>query len=70
MEQLPGARFSNVYGPAEVNQCTYRHFTDPPSADQAVPIGVAWPVATLLVVDSEDLATPVEAGTPGVLLVR
>lgn len=70
MEQLPGARFSNVYGPAEVNQCTYRHFTEAPNTDQAVPIGAAWPVATLLVVDPEDLDTPVEPGTPGVLLVQ
>ncbi|MEL6815716.1 MAG: amino acid adenylation domain-containing protein [Cyanobacteria bacterium J06598_3] len=25
MAQLPQARFSNIYGPAEVNQCTYYH---------------------------------------------
>ena len=29
MELWPQARFSNVYGPAEVNQCTYYHV--PPS---------------------------------------
>ncbi len=42
IERLPGTRFSNVYGPAEVNQCTYYHI--PPPAEWAddnspVPIG-------------------------------
>ncbi len=40
MELWPQARFSNVYGPAEVNQCTYYHV--PPSdkgADGPIPIG-------------------------------
>ena len=42
MAELPHARFSNVYGPAEVNQCTYHHLDGPPSDDGSIPIGRAW----------------------------
>ncbi|MEM1434557.1 MAG: amino acid adenylation domain-containing protein [Pseudomonadota bacterium] len=42
MSALPGARFSNVYGPAEVNQCTYFHLPGPPTDTEAVPIGCPW----------------------------
>ncbi len=78
----PQARFSNCYGPAEVNQCTYHHLdavADRPGGDPAdpnldlgldgesVPIGVACPGAELLVVDGDD--RPVEPGDHGELLV-
>jgi acyl-coenzyme A synthetase/AMP-(fatty) acid ligase len=37
---LPKARFSNAYGPAEANQVTYYHLPkDPHPVDQPVPIG-------------------------------
>ncbi len=39
MARLPDARFSNVYGPAEVNMCTLHHLTEPPGPDQPIPIG-------------------------------
>ena len=39
MELLPGARVSNVYGPAEVNQCTFHHLDAPPRDGEPVPIG-------------------------------
>ena len=43
MTLCPNARFSNVYGPAEVNQCTYFHFDHPPKKDdQPIPIGQTW----------------------------
>lgn len=65
------ARFSNCYGPAETNQCTYHHLSSPDDlpADDAggVPIGVACPGMTTLVVDEFD--QPVEPGTEGQLLV-
>jgi amino acid adenylation domain-containing protein len=70
MDKLPGTRFSNVYGPAEVNQCMFHHLSSAPTADAAVPIGRAWPAATVDVVDPEDLSERVEAGTAGVLIVR
>jgi len=66
---LPGARFSNVYGPAEVNQCTYHHLDGPwDEADGQPPIGQACPNADLAVVDETD--RPVSAGTAGELIVR
>ena len=33
------ATFSNVYGPAEVNQCTFYHLNMPPESDGPIPIG-------------------------------
>ncbi len=67
MNLLPGARFSNVYGPAEVNQCTFHHVDAPPEPDETVPIGTAWDDTELLVVDGD--GHPV-GGAPGELLVR
>jgi amino acid adenylation domain-containing protein len=63
---LPDATFSNVYGPAEVNQCTVFDLTDPPTGQ--VPIGRAWDEAELRVVDPDDLSSEVD-DRPGVLLV-
>ncbi len=67
MTLLPGVRFSNVYGPAEVNQCTFHHLDAPPAVDEIVPIGSAWDDTELLVVDAD--GRPVDA-SPGELLVR
>jgi amino acid adenylation domain-containing protein len=69
MRHLPHARFSNVYGPAEVNQCTYYHV--PPLSeghDEQVPIGNIWDNAEGLIVDESD--QPVPDGEVGELLVR
>ena len=68
MRQLPGATFSNVYGPAEVNQVTVHHLTEPPDGD-SVPIGRPWPGATLRIVDPDDPRVEAPAGQPGVLWV-
>ncbi|MDJ0754265.1 MAG: amino acid adenylation domain-containing protein [Ardenticatenaceae bacterium] len=69
MGRLPQARFSNVYGPAEVNQCTYYHI--PPLPNQyettAVPIGRVWEVGEGLILGDDD--RPVAPGEPGELLV-
>ena len=68
-EVLPAARFSNSYGPAEVNQCTV--FQVPPGpwpADQAVPLGRIWPEAEGLVLDTGD--RPVVTGETGELVVH
>ncbi len=70
MNLLPETRFSNVYGPAEVNQCMVHHVASAPIGDEAVPIGTAWPAATVTVVDPDDVTTPAEPGTAGVLIVR
>lgn len=68
-QQWPQACFSNVYGPAEVNQCTF--YTVPllsEDSDAPIPIGKIWPNAEGLIVDEDDV--PVTAGEVGELLVR
>ncbi len=69
MKMLPEARFSNVYGPAEVNQCTYYHVPDlPDEMEDPVPIGRVWDNCEGLVVDEHD--QPVAPGMKGELLIR
>ena len=67
MHQLPNATFSNVYGPAEVNQCTFHHFYEPPTAEP-LSIGRAWPDTEVIIVDGERNEVP--PGVDGELLVR
>jgi amino acid adenylation domain-containing protein len=64
---VPHARFSNSYGPAEVNQCTYHHFDLPPAPGDIIPIGDAWPGADVRIVDDELVEVP--GATVGELLV-
>lgn len=69
MAQWPHASFSNVYGPAEVNQCTF--YLVPPipeDSDEPIPIGEMCDNAEGLVVDDDDQA--VSMGQVGELLVR
>ncbi|MEM7352170.1 MAG: amino acid adenylation domain-containing protein [Acidobacteriota bacterium] len=76
MARWPRARFSNVYGPAEVNQCTFHHL--PPNAgpvadsevgdSEPVPIGKTWDNTESLVLDEHD--QPVAQGEVGELLIR
>lgn len=72
MRLVPSARLSNVYGPAEVNQCTRYDLDAPPSTDDPIPIGRAWPAARLRLVDTDTplgSGSDVTVGEPGVLLV-
>jgi amino acid adenylation domain-containing protein len=71
MEHLPGARVSNVYGPAEVNQCTYYHIPPPAtweSEPASIPLGVIWDNAEGLILDEQDQV--VAPGDVGELVVR
>jgi amino acid adenylation domain-containing protein len=70
MTLLPHVRFSNLYGPAETNVCTYYHVPAPPpeSTDEPVPIGRACANVEAMVVD--DQGQPVPAGGVGELLIR
>jgi acyl-coenzyme A synthetase/AMP-(fatty) acid ligase len=69
MQQLPHARFSNVYGPAEVNQCTYYHLNPiSEGSNEPIPIGVVWNNAEGLVLDNHD--NVVLPGDVGELVVR
>lgn len=68
MARLPHAAFANVYGPAEVNGCTFHVVEDlDPEDDRPIPIGRPYPGMATLVVDEQD--HPVEAGQVGELLV-
>lgn len=64
----PQARFSNVYGPAEVNQCTYFHLSETYDFKQPVPIGKVWEDTEALVVDESDKV--VQPGEQGELLIH
>lgn len=74
MQRLPQARFSNVYGPAEVNQCTYYHIPRDaaglPRLDQdaTVPLGSIWDNTEGRILDDGD--RPVADGEPGELVIR
>jgi amino acid adenylation domain-containing protein len=73
MALWPQARFSNVYGPAEVNQCTYYHVPRLSEHDsvaddnQPIPIGHIWQGAKAIIVD--DAYLPVAEGEVGELLI-
>jgi len=69
MELWPEAQFSNSYGPAEVNQCTYFHVPRARAGStEPIPIGRVWPGAEGLIVDTED--REVAGGENGELLIR
>jgi amino acid adenylation domain-containing protein len=67
-KQLPGARFSHVYGSTEVNVCTYHHLPAAADTVEPLPIGVPCATSAAAVVD-HDLA-PVAEGDVGELLIR
>lgn len=57
MKAWPNVRFSNVYGPAEVNQCTFYHIPHSYADDERnlpVPIGKTWAETDGLIIDEED----------------
>lgn len=68
MSLAPNARFSNVYGPTEVNQCTFYHLTGQTPLTEALPIGRVWPNTEALILGDDD--SPVAPGEPGELLIR
>ena len=69
MKLWPNARFSNAYGPAEVNVCTYFHIDEAPTSDtESVPIGLPCPSTETMILDEAD--NPVSTGKPGELVVR
>ncbi|MEO1516136.1 MAG: amino acid adenylation domain-containing protein [Bacteroidota bacterium] len=68
MLQWPNARYSNIYGPAETNQCTYYNIPDPPQGDDPIPIGQVWGNTEALIFDEE--GQQVAEGEVGELLIR
>ncbi|MCG8442077.1 MAG: amino acid adenylation domain-containing protein [Caulobacterales bacterium] len=68
MDAAPGAQFSNSYGPAEVNQCTYHHVARAASRSEApAPLGRMCEGAHGLVVDDDGALCAIDE--PGELLV-
>lgn len=69
MRAVPDARFSNHYGPAEVNVCTTYDVPGVESVtDDGLPIGAPWDIAAGLVLDGDD--NEVQPGEVGELVVR
>jgi amino acid adenylation domain-containing protein len=69
MNRLPDAKFGNVYGPAEVNQCTFYHVPKlPENMNDQIPIGQVWANSEGIVIDENDRVLPV--GSMGELLIR
>jgi len=68
MAALPNARFSNVYGPTEVNGITYWIVPPLPDDDAAIPIGGPYQNVELRIVGDDD--EPVAEGEVGELLAR
>lgn len=68
MKRLPQAQFSNVYGPAEVNQCTYYTIPEDLEEDKPIPLGEIWDNTEMLIVNQEDQL--VASGEQGELLIR
>ena len=68
IEVIPNACFSNVYGPAEVNQCTYYHFSNLSEKDTTIPLGKVWGNTEILIYNENN--EPVKTNETGELLVR
>jgi len=67
LELLPNAIFSNVYGPAEVNQCTFKNFKSIPDTDKPIPLGNIWSETEAMIVDEYN--NEVTLGETGELLI-
>lgn len=68
MISLPDAKFSNIYGPAELNQCTFYNVPSFPAIDESIPLGQVWGNTEMMIVDESDQEVP--KGAVGELLVR
>ena len=68
MELWPQAQFSNVYGPAEINQCTYYNIPELPAEDEPIPLGQVWPNTEVLIINENNEI--IKDDEVGELLVR
>lgn len=62
------AKFSNIYGPTELNQCTYYNLETPPVNNDPIPIGYVWDNSEFKIIDAND--KEVASGNIGELVVR
>jgi len=67
MKAWPHARFSNIYGPTEVNQCTFYHLDTSPVSDAPIPIGTVWGNSEYKIINKKNKEVFNE---PGELVVR
>ncbi|WP_418603964.1 amino acid adenylation domain-containing protein [Hwangdonia sp.] len=68
IKKWPNAMFSNVYGPAEVNQCTYFNFNSISNVNSHLPIGKVWGNTEFKILDNDD--KEVVKGEKGILVIR
>jgi len=68
MQLWPQARFSNLYGPAELILCTFYNIETPPLTDDPIPIGTVWNNTEYKILGEYN--TEVSTGTTGELIVR
>lgn len=68
LEHCPNASFSNVYGPAEVNQCTFYNQKGKVKNYESVPLGVVWDDTDHLILDYDGVE--VKQGETGELLIH
>ncbi len=54
MELWGHAKFSNIYGPTELNQCTYYNIPNPPTGEEAIPLGKVWKNTESIVLDENE----------------
>lgn len=68
MKLWPTSQFSNIYGPTELNQCTYYNIPQLPETDEPIPLGKVWGNTQDLILDDND--NQVLKGEVGELVVR
>lgn len=68
MRIWPNTKYSNIYGPAETNQCTNYNFDSNTSIGDFLPIGKAWANTEYKILDHDD--QEVSKGDTGELVVR
>ena len=60
MNLWPNATFCNVYGPAEVNQCTYYHIPSVPEPGTSVPLGSVWNETHSMIITADGNETSID----------
>ncbi len=68
MQCWPNSKFSNVYGPAEVNQCTYHNLEHIPDLEEQIPIGKVWDKTEYKILNKKD--EEVSYGESGELVIK
>jgi len=61
-------KYSNIYGPTEVNQCTYYNLETPPVDNKPIPIGYVWGNTEYKILNEQDEEVP--KGEQGLLVIR